>query len=178
VPDLLPLAKQLPLDEIFREHAPYVWRALKRLGVHEPDTDDVCQEVFVVAFRKIETFDGSSSMRTWLYGISIRVAAKYRRTAHRRREQLTSEVPEGSAPALQEQVLERRRAMELLDRALDELDEDKRAVFVLYEIEEIPMIEVAKAMSCPLQTAYSRHRAARKIVEAVLFAAEKEATSP
>jgi len=165
-------SKPRSLDAIFREHAPFVWRALKRLGVHPADVDDVCQEVFVVAFRKIATFDETSSMRTWLYGIGIRVVSEYRRKAYRRREEITAVMPEESTPALQHEAIERRQAIELVDRALDQLDADKRAVFVLYELEEVPMAEVAKAVGCPLQTAYSRHRAARKIVEATLYAAE------
>ncbi|MEO7733801.1 MAG: sigma factor-like helix-turn-helix DNA-binding protein, partial [Kofleriaceae bacterium] len=57
------------------------------------------------------------------------------------------------------------RARAVLDEILDELDDAKRAVFVLFELEEMPMSEVAKAVECPLQTAYSRLAAARKQVE-------------
>jgi RNA polymerase sigma-70 factor (ECF subfamily) len=169
----LAIASKASFREIFLEHAPFVWRALKRLGVHWADADDVCQEVFLVAFRKLATFDGSSSMRTWLYGIAIRVASESRRRVSRRREEVTDRLPEESTPALQAEAIERRQAIELVDRALEHLDADKRAVFVLYELEEVPMAEVAMALGCPLQTAYSRHRAARKIVEAVLFGAKE-----
>jgi RNA polymerase sigma-70 factor, ECF subfamily len=156
------------LKQIFDEHASYVWRVLRRLGVDDADVEDVCQEVFLVVHRKLDTFDGRSAMRTWLYGICLRVASEYRRRPHRRREQVAETVPEQSMPATQDDALDRRRALDRLDAALDQLDDDKRAVFVLYEIEQLPMMEIALAAGCPLQTAYSRLRAARAHVEAAM----------
>lgn len=153
-------------QQIFGEHAAFVWRALRRLGVPEPDVDDLCQEVFVVVHRKLAEFEARSSLRTWLYGICIRAASDHRRRTYVRREQLTGELPEQSVPAGQHQAIERRQALSLLDAILDRLDDDKRAVFVLFEIEQLSMLEVAEAVGCPLQTAYSRLHAARKFVEA------------
>ena len=154
-------------ERVFQEHAPYVWRALRRLGVAEADADDVCQDVFLVVHRKLGTFHGGS-LRTWLYGICLRVASEHRRRPYRRREDIVEAVPDEGVDASQEDELERRRALALLDEALDQLDDDKRAVFVLFELEQMPMVEVAEAAGCPLQTAYSRLHAARKIVEAAL----------
>jgi RNA polymerase sigma-70 factor (ECF subfamily) len=159
-------------ERVFQEHAPYVWRAVRRLGVAEADADDVCQDVFVVVHRKLGTFHGRS-LRTWLYGICLRVASEHRRRPYQRREQVVEAVPDEGVDASQEDELERRRALALLDEALDQLDDDKRAVFVLFELEQMPMVEVAEAARCPLQTAYSRLYAARKIVEAVLDRARK-----
>jgi len=149
---------------VFREHAPYVWRVMRRLGVREADAEDLCQEVFVVVHRRLAEFEGRSSLRTWIYGIAIRVASDHRRRAHVRREQPTEEVPEERRSAPQIAELEREQARAMLDAALRELDEDKRAVFVLYEIEGLEMKDVAEAVGCPLQTAYSRLHAARKRV--------------
>src|SRR5690606_13923988 len=73
------------LDEIFRAHAPFAWRALRRLGVAEADVDDVCQDVFMVVHRKLDAFEGRSSMRTWIYGICARTASDYRRSGRVRR---------------------------------------------------------------------------------------------
>ena len=159
--------------EVFREHAPFVWRALRRLGVREADVEDVCQEVFVVVHRRLGDFEGRSSMRTWIYGICVRVASDWRKRAHVRREVVTDDVsiPEAAPSsgrglaADPQRELSKREARAILDRILDELDEDKRAVFVLYEIEQLGMNEVAESLACPLQTAYSRLHAARKIVE-------------
>jgi RNA polymerase sigma-70 factor (ECF subfamily) len=155
---------QLAFAEIFREHAPYVWRVLRRLGVREADVEDLCQEVFVIVHRKLPEFEGRSSMRTWIYGICIRVASDHRRRAHVRREEPTDAPPEERKSAPQLHELEREQARVLLSRALAELDDDKRAVFVLYEIEALEMKAVAEAVGCPLQTAYSRLHAARKKV--------------
>jgi RNA polymerase sigma-70 factor (ECF subfamily) len=151
--------------DVFRELAPFVWRALRRLGVAERDVEDVCQEVFMVVHRKIGEFEGRSTMRTWLYGIAIRVASDYRKRSHVRREVVTDELPDAVSGDDPHDEAARREARARLDWILDQLDEDKRAVFVLYEIEQVTMADVADAVNCPLQTAYSRLHAARKIVE-------------
>lgn len=151
--------------DVFRDHAPYVWRVLRRLGIREADAEDLAQEVFVVVHRKLPEFEARSSMKTWIYGICARVASDHRRRAHVRREQPTEDVPEERRSAPQLHDYEREQARALLDAALAELDEDKRAVFVLYEIGELEMKDVAEALGCPIQTAYSRLHAARKRVE-------------
>lgn len=154
------------LAEIFRDHAPFVWRGLRRLGVPESDVEDVCQEVFVVVHRKLRDFEGRSSLRTWIYGICARTASDYRRSGRVRREVVTDAPPDAPHEGGQHDALALKQARATLDRILDELDDDKRSVFVLYEIEELTMAEVAEALGCPLQTAYSRLHAARKMVEA------------
>jgi RNA polymerase sigma-70 factor (ECF subfamily) len=159
-------APRIPFEAVFKECAPFVWRALRRLGVREADVEDVCQEVFVVVHRRLGTFQGQSSVRTWVYGICIRVASDYRRRPHHAREQAMDEAPQLSVPAEQDTELDRRRALAWLDRVLETLDDQKRAVFVLYEIENVAMADVAAAAGCPVQTAYARLYAARKHVEA------------
>jgi RNA polymerase sigma-70 factor (ECF subfamily) len=156
-------------EEVFAEHAPFVWRALRRLGVREADVEDVCQEVFLVVHRRLASFDERrSSLRTWVYGICLRVASEHRRRPHHARphEPITDETPEHAIPAEQDAELDRRRALAWLDRVLDTLDDAKRAVFVLHDIEQVPMTEVAAAAGCPLMTAYARLYAARKHIEA------------
>jgi RNA polymerase sigma-70 factor (ECF subfamily) len=159
-------AARAPFEAVFTEDGPFVWRALRRLGVAEADVDDVFQEVFLVVHRKLATYDGRCARRTWVYGICLRVASDYRRRPHRAREQPLDEAPERAVPAEQDAALDRRRALAWLDRVLDALDDDKRAVFVLFEIEQVPMTEVAAAAGCALPTAYARLYAARKHVEA------------
>lgn len=150
--------------EVFQTQTAYVWRSLRRLGVREADVEDVCQEVFMVVHRKLSTFEGRSKLTTWIYGICVRTASDYRRRAHRRHEEPTDSPPDERESAPQLKELERRRALAQLDNALDTLDEARRAVFVLYEVEELSMPEVAKTLGIPLQTAYSRLHAARKQV--------------
>jgi RNA polymerase sigma-70 factor, ECF subfamily len=163
--EALPSGPRRLLD-VFRENAPFVWRALRRLGVAEADVDDVCQEVFVTVHRRIGAFEGRSAVRTWVYGICVRLASDYRKRLRRRRETALDTTFEPTAEPLQERLASAREARALLDRILDGIDDDKRAVFVLYEIEELPMVDVAAAVQCPLQTAYSRLHAARREVQA------------
>jgi RNA polymerase sigma-70 factor, ECF subfamily len=159
---------------IFRTHAPLVHRALRRLGVSEADAPDVLQEVFVVVHRKLGDFEGRSQLKTWIYGIAVRVAADHRKSAYVRRERATDQVPEraGSAPELKE--LERRERVLMLDRALGMIAPEKREVLVLFELEELPMKEVAAAIGAPLMTAYSRLYAAREDLKKALAVVDPE----
>ena len=145
-------------------HASYVGRSLRYLGVPEADLEDAAQEVFVVVHRRLGSFEGRSSLRTWLYGVCVRVASARRRRASVRHESVVPVPPDTATAPTQEQHVERGEARDRLLAVLDRLDEDKRAVFVLYEIERQPMQEIATALGCPLQTAYYRLHAARKAV--------------
>ncbi|MEM9190314.1 MAG: RNA polymerase sigma factor [Myxococcota bacterium] len=150
--------------QVFDEYAPFVWRVLLQLGVADGDAEDLCQEVFVVVHRKLPSFEGRSSVRTWLYSIAVRTASDHRRRARVRKERVTDRPPDQRISAPQQRELERQQAKALLGEALAALDDEKRAVFVLYEIEQLAMREVADAVDIPLQTAYSRLYAARRSV--------------
>lgn len=159
------------LREIFNEHAAYIFRALRHLGVAEADIQDVCQEVFITVHRKLPEFEGRSTLKTWIYGICLRSASDYRRKAHIRREQVVGDANrllETSSAAVPSSQVESRQ---LLLALLACLDEEKRQVFVLYESEGFTMKEVAEIVGCPLQTAYSRLYAAR---EQLVLALEAE----
>ncbi|MEZ4411072.1 MAG: sigma-70 family RNA polymerase sigma factor [Polyangiales bacterium] len=156
----------LDVEAVYTAHVSAVWRFLRSMGVREGDLEDVCQEVFVVVHRQLASFDGRHPITTWLYAICFRAASSYRRKASFRREVVTDALPDAGQDASQTDAVARAQARRLLARVLEELDDDKRAVFVLYEIEEQPMSEVAAALGCPLQTAYSRLHAARAHVEA------------
>lgn len=149
---------------IFSEYAPFVLRVLRHLGVPNADLQDQAQEAFVAVFRGLAKFAGRSSVRTWVYGICLHVASNYRRRAYVRRERSVSEPPEQVFEADQSEALERNRNWPALRRLLASLDAEKREVFVLYELEELPMREVAEACGCPIQTAYSRLHAARRVL--------------
>ena len=165
---------QPSVRQIFDEHARYVWRTLRHLGISDVDTPDLCQEVFVTVHRRLSSFEGRSTLRTWLYGICIRVASEHRRRPHVRKETPLSEPAQESHEQFAispDSNLEQRSAVQ---RLLAVLDEDKRQVVVLYEIEGFSMKEVAEIVECPLQTAYSRLHAARALMLSALNA-EKEA---
>lgn len=166
-PAAAPHAVTPSFAEVYAAHAAFVWRVVRRLGVHPADVEDVCQEIFVVVHRKLASFEGRSSVRTWLYGIAARCASDHRRRAHVRHEAAAAEAAV-AVDAGQPAAVAERQARAVLDEILDQLDDARRAVFVLYELEELPMAEVAEAVGCPLQTAYSRLHAARDAVETAM----------
>jgi RNA polymerase sigma-70 factor (ECF subfamily) len=151
---------------LFREHAPFVWRVLRRHGVAESDLADLCQEVFIVVLRKLPEFRGESSVRTWIYTVAARVAAGHRRLARVRREQATDELPVQIEAGTPERTLTARLALAQLEEALGQLKEEQREAFVLFELEDMTVDEVAEALGCARGTAYSRIQAARDGVDA------------
>ena len=117
---------------------------------------------------RLGDFEGRSSLRTWLYGIALRVALANRRKGARRHEALTDAPPEIEVAAEQHDWAARRQTVRLIERALSALSEDKREVFVLYELEGMTMAEVAAALAVPENTALYRLYAARDEVRASL----------
>lgn len=152
-----PAPAERTIEQLVTDHLPFVWRSLKNLGVDATDVDDQTQEVFLVAHRRLSQWDGSNP-RPWLYAIARRRAAAYRRRSHRRHECSVATVPDSTDT----RDPSARTEIDLLNRVLDSLDEDKRAVFLLYEVEEMSMREVAQAVGCSVPTAYTRFQAARR----------------
>ena len=152
------------IAELYREHFQFVWRSLRRLGVRDSSVEDAVQDVFLVAHRKLHTFEGRSSFKVWLFAIGIRVAAE-----HRRRDARLLLDPAASpvGPHL-DRTLELRRRVDLLDRLLDELSDEQREVFVMAEIEQFSAPEIAEALGQKLNTVYSRLRLARARFERAL----------
>ena len=146
---------------------PFVWRSARRLGAPEGTLDDVAQEVFVIVHRRLAQFEARSSLKTWLFGIVVNVVR-----AQRRRRPKTSPDAASSSRAVPEtlpdtgpgphETLARAEAARVVDCLLEALDDDKRAVFVLAELEEMPAPEIAAALGIPLNTVYSRLRLARQ----------------
>ncbi len=153
----------MAIEALFSAYAGFVWRTLRHFGVKTVDLEDEMQEVFLVAHRRLAQWDGQQP-RPWLYGIARRCAAAYRRKSHRRHEEPVETVPEN----VDARDLSVRAELGFLTRILQALDEDRRAVFLLYEVEEMSMREVAEAVQCPLQTAYARFYAARREITRIL----------
>lgn len=146
-------------------HANFVWSSLQRLGVREADLDDVFQEVFIVVHKRLHTYDRSSQLTTWLYGICMRVAAAHRRRAWFRRETPTADLPEldeGPSSDRPDELVAARQARATLQGVLDAMDLDKRVVFVMFEIDELPSEQIASILGVPVGTVWSRLSAARK----------------
>ncbi len=147
--------------ELFREHGAFVWRLLRRLGVPTADLDDLSQDVFIIVHRALATYEERNQLKAWLYRICVREAVRHRKSRPPPSSMDIDELDEPSpdCPESTAQVNEMRAR---LDRLLAILDEPRRTVFVLYELEELSMAEVAEAVGCPLQTAYYRHSSAKK----------------
>jgi RNA polymerase sigma-70 factor (ECF subfamily) len=149
------------LRDLFAMHAPYVWNALRRLGVPVPDLEDLTHDVFLQVHRHLPDYDVNRPVRPWLFGFAYRIASQHRRRAHRRRE--THFEPDlaaygGSGPEELAAVEQERR---IVIAALQAIDLQRRAVFVLYELDGVPMSEIALSLEIPSNTAYSRLRVAR-----------------
>jgi RNA polymerase sigma-70 factor (ECF subfamily) len=142
-----------------------VWRVLRHLGIAACDLEDTMQEVFMVVHRRIGEYREEEKIKAWLYAIAARVAKDYRRRLGRRREHLTDAPPEESHGPTQAADVESQQALRVMERLILDLPEKQRAVFVLYEIEQMSMSEVALMVGCPLQTAYARlHKARERLV--------------
>ena len=153
----------LDFDALFQSECSYVFHSLRRLGVHERDLEDVAHEVFLAIHRKLSDYDASRPLRPWIFAFAYRFAADYRKLARNRREQLPDEAhdPPDSSPDVGER-LDAARSRQLVLEALEALDLDKRAVFVMHELDGTPIPAVASALGIPLNTAYSRLRLARE----------------
>jgi RNA polymerase sigma-70 factor (ECF subfamily) len=151
---------------LFDDHVDFVWRVLRRHGVPERELDDVCQDVFMVVHRKLSEFEGRSSVRTWIYAIASRVALVSRRKAYVRRELLEAPPYEPASPPTQEDTVSHNRSLGVVERALAEMDPEKREAFVLYELEGMSVAELAGAIGVPENTAlYRLHRAREELTQ-------------
>lgn len=154
------------LRALIVEHYEFVWRSLRRLGVRGPEVEDAAQQVLLVFGQRIaEVRIGSE--RAYLFGTAMRVAADHRKKQARSREILDSEGLDAHASHGQgaDELLDRQRARALLDTVLEELPDDLRAVFVLFELEEITAAEIAEMLEIPAGTVASRLRRARELFE-------------
>lgn len=155
-------------DEIYEEHFDFVWRTARRLGVPASAAADAAQDVFLVLHRRLPDFDGRSSMKKWILGIVTRVASDHRRR-YRRKDAPCVPQPDDSGafaalestyPAPSEDA-EQAETMRVLERLLAKLDESKREVLVLAQLEEMTVPEIADVLGENRNTIYARLRTAR-----------------
>lgn len=163
-------AVPMTLADVYRDHFAFVWRTVRRFGVAPPQVEDAVQDVFVVVHRRLLDFEGRSSVRTWLAGIVRRVVRDYRRTNTRKpalagaqTDFLVDDLSGGHASP--EENVMANEAARLLHTLLDQLDDEKREVFILAELEQWSLAEIAEATGAKLNTASSRLRLAREAFE-------------
>ena len=183
IPRMPSLANALPLgptkarevvlpsfDEIYEAHFAFVWRVLRTFGVPEPGLDDAAQDVFVVVHRRLPEFEGRAAVTTWLFAIARRVAGAHRRKAGRAEALVLVEEPAGTSDTFA--ALSRAQAAATVMAILDTMDDDKRVVFALVELEQMSVPEVARVLELNLNTTYSRLRLARRAFELAVRARE------
>lgn len=151
------------LAALLQAHFRDVWRVVRRFGVPEASADDAAQEVFIIASRKLDQIEPGRERR-FLHAVAVRVAANARRARDVRPENAESPLIDRMlSPGLSpEAALDQKQTRALLDSVLDELDDDLRTAFVLYELEGYSGPEVAELCEIPLGTATSRLRRARE----------------
>jgi RNA polymerase sigma-70 factor (ECF subfamily) len=152
-----------PLEAVYRRHHAFVWRSVRRLGVHESAVDDAVHEVFMVALRRLHEFQGRAELRTWLFSIAMHVVRNHRRAEwrHRRRAEAFARetAPRGAHAS---DAYARSDAARQLHRMLAELPEDQRAAFILAELEGLSAPEIAETLGANVNTIYTRIRVARQ----------------
>ena len=165
------------LTSLFHAHFDLVWRTVRRLGVPPEAIDDAAQEVFVIASRRLASIEHGKE-RAFLYGTAVRVASTARRTSGRRRQVQPSrsdDAPDPSDPGPSaDELVERKRARELLDQLVARLPDDTRPVFVLYELEGLTMEEIATCLEVPPGTVASRLRRAREVFQAAVARMDRD----
>lgn len=166
-------------DAVYAEHARFVWRVLRGMGVPQAGIDDAVQDVFMVVHRRLTDFDGKSALSTWLFAIAFRVACDHRRK--HKRASVTDPLDEDAqqlaghgAPSPAESA-EHAQRLRALYEALDALDDDKRALIVLAELEEQTVPQIALLTGVSVNTVYTRLRRARLELSAAL---QRRATLP
>jgi RNA polymerase sigma-70 factor (ECF subfamily) len=154
-----------PFNAIYRQYFSFVWASAKRFGVRPEFMDDVVQEVFIVIHAKVHTLEKPEALRSWIYGVVRRTVSDHHSSQRSRplgtplEGAVEARLSDGATPL---HATERTDRLALLERLLDELGETKREVFVLAELHEMTAPEIADALGIPLNTAYSRLRAARQ----------------
>lgn len=166
--------RQATLSRLYAAHFRDVWRWVASLGVRPADLRDVVHDVFVAAWESLPHFEGRASHRTWLFGIARNVARNRRARAYLRREVHGAQVdPLGEAdPERDARVAE---ALSILDAALTGVPDEQREAFLLFELGGLSGAEIGELSGAPVQTVFSRIRAARQHVERAAAVASEPA---
>ena len=158
---------------LYAEHAEFVWRSLFFMGIRRADLPDVHQEVFLTFLRRQDAWDRSKPLRGWLWGIAVGLVRNHRRRAFRRLEVALEAAAPAAVGGDMEAGLDGVRAQRRALSALSALDPERRAVFVMFEVEGMSGKEIAAELEVPLGTVHSRLHAARQVLAAALAEGEE-----
>jgi len=167
-------ARSARVEQIVARHVDAIWRTARELGILPRDLDDVVQEVLVVCVRRLSDIEPERE-RAFLLATTSRVAANWRRTRRRRPADPVDsfdEIPEGPRARGPAEALERKRELELVQAALDEMNEQQREVFTLFELEELTAREIAEQLGLSESVVFARAQRARAVFQRCLSRAE------
>jgi RNA polymerase sigma-70 factor, ECF subfamily len=157
-------------EEVYRAHSGRLYNVAFRMLGNPTDAEDLLQEIFLAAHRKLETFRGDSALGTWLYRLAVNLCLDYLRSRTGRAIQMTDVIeddnilPDTASRGLAEQTVTRMD----LERAMAHLPEGCRMAFVLHDIEGLEHREVAEAMGIAEGTSKSQVHKARLRLRALL----------
>jgi len=155
--------------EIYQSYFGFVWSITRYLGVEQAELDDIVQDIFITIHGRLSTLERPESLRSWIYSICRRTVSAYYRTKRRKLINTGTACMEAELDwATPQYITEQSEQVQLMWSLLEKLDVRKREIFVLVELEEMTAPEVAAAIGIPLNTVYSRARAARQELEEIL----------
>lgn len=151
---------------LYEKHAAFVMNTARSLGTPPAESEDVAQEVFLIAFRRLDRFT-TGQLRTWLYRICANVVSDHHRR-RRVRQAFASLLPDGRAPdspapgPTPEGHVARKQAQEKVSQILARMSPKKREVFALFELDGLTGPEIAERVGCPVDTVWTRLHHARR----------------
>lgn len=152
------------LRQLVQEHYDFIWRLLSRLGVVGTEVDDAAQQVFMVLVLREGLSIKPGSERAFLYGVALRVAKEFRRKAQSSQNHVAPDPEQlvDVAPDL-EAVAARNQARRQLDRILERMPDNLKEAFILFELEDLTVPQIAELLAIPTGTVASRLRRARAL---------------
>jgi RNA polymerase sigma-70 factor (ECF subfamily) len=162
-------ASPAEFPQIYREHFQFVWRSLRLLGVPPESLEDAAQDTFTVVSRQLASFEGRASLSTWIFAISQRVAANYRRTRRRKLLPLGPlDRPIAGNEPTPHAAMEAAQAVRSIEHFVEALDDERRGLFILALMEGVSPLEIAAGDGTSVNTIYSRIRALRQELKSFL----------
>jgi RNA polymerase sigma-70 factor, ECF subfamily len=152
---------------LYDRHFPDVERLVASLGIMDSEADDICQEIFVIIYRNLARFRGEARLSTWIYRLATREAIRYARRRRLRRNlaDLFARDRRVTLPAEWSESQAGRR--HYLRQLLERLPPERRLALVLYEIEGLPVSEIARISDCAENTVWTRLHRARTELEKI-----------
>jgi RNA polymerase sigma-70 factor, ECF subfamily len=157
-------------EELYRTHARRLYGVTVRMLGNTADADDMLQEIFLAAHRKLDSFRGESALGTWLYRLAVNLCLDHLRSRTGRAMQMTDalddepELPDAGSRGLAERTVTKMD----LERALAQLPEGCRTAFVLHDIQGLEHREVGEVMGIAEGTSKSQVHKARMRLRTLL----------